>query len=45
MGRPGRQPYALATMLRVHFPEQWYALSDPGMEEALYEIPTLRRFS
>ena len=45
MGRPGRQPYPLATMLRVHFLQQWYALSDPGMEEALYEIPTLRRFA
>lgn len=45
MGRPGRQPYPLATMLRIHFLQQWYALSDPGMEEALYEIPTLRRFA
>ena len=44
-GRPGRQPYALETMLRVHFLQQWYALSDPAMEEALYEIPTLRRFA
>ncbi len=23
----------------------WYALSDPAMEEALHEIPTLRRFA
>lgn len=45
VGRPGRQPYPLTTMLRVHFLQQWYALSDPGMEEALYEIPTLRRFA
>jgi IS5 family transposase len=45
LGRPGRQPYPLATMLRVHFLQQWYALSDPAMEEALYEIPTLRRFA
>lgn len=45
MGRPGRQPYPLQTMLRVHFLQQWYALSDPAMEEALYEIPTLRRFA
>ncbi|AMV01830.1 IS5 family transposase [Xanthomonas citri] len=42
-GRPGRQPYALATMLRIHLLQQWYALSDPAMEEALHEIPTLRR--
>ncbi len=33
-GRPGRQPYPLATMLRIHFLQQWYALSDPAMEEA-----------
>ncbi|WP_431769114.1 transposase, partial [Xanthomonas campestris] len=39
-GRPGRQPYALATMLRIHLLQQWYALSDPAMEEALHEIPT-----
>lgn len=45
MGRPGRQPYPLATMLRIHFLQQWYALSDPGMEEALYEMPVMRRFS
>ena len=45
IGRPGRQPYPLATMLRIHFLQQWYGLSDPGMEEALYEIPTLRRFA
>ena len=44
-GRPGRQPYALATMLRIHLLQQWYALSDPEMEEALHEIPTLRRFA
>ncbi|KLC40539.1 IS5 family transposase [Xanthomonas perforans] len=44
-GRPGRQPYALATMLRIHLLQQWYALSDPAREEALHEIPTLRRFA
>ncbi|WDK33431.1 IS5 family transposase [Xanthomonas campestris] len=44
-GRPGRQPYALATMLRIHLLQQWCALSDPAMEEALHEIPTLRRFA
>ncbi|AKU51435.1 IS5 family transposase [Xanthomonas arboricola] len=44
-GRPGRQPYVLATMLRIHLLQQWYALSDPAMEEALHEIPTLRRFA
>ena len=45
LGPPGRQPYALATMLRIHFLQQWCALSDPGMEEALYELPVMRRFA
>ena len=31
----GRPPYPLATMLRIHLLQQWYALSDPAMEEAL----------
>ncbi len=38
--RPGRQLYALATMLRIHLLQ---ALSDPEMEEALHEIWTLPR--
>jgi IS5 family transposase len=44
-GRRGRQPYPMATMLRIHFLQQWYALSDPAMEEALYDTPVMRRFS
>jgi len=45
MGRPGRQPYPIATMLRIHFLQQWYALSDPAMEEALYDTAVMRRFA
>lgn len=41
----GRHPYGLETMLRIHFLQQWYALSDPGMEEALYEIASMRQFA
>lgn len=44
-GRRGRPPYALATMLRIHLLQQWYALSDPGMEEALHEIASMRLFA
>ena len=44
-GRPGRQPYPLAAMLRIHFLQQWYALSDPAMEEALHDTPVMRRFA
>ncbi|SBV51176.1 IS1479 transposase [Xanthomonas bromi] len=32
-------------MLRIHLLQHWYPLSDPAMEEALHEIPTLRRFA
>ena len=32
-------------MLRIHLMQQWYSLSDPGMEEALIEQPIMRRFA
>jgi len=32
-------------MLRVYFIQQWYAMSDPGMEDALYDIESMRRFA
>ena len=41
----GRPLYPLATMLRIHLLQQWYSLSDPAMEEALIETPTMRRFA
>ncbi len=41
----GRQPYPLETMLRVHLMQNWFALSDPAMEEALYEITPMRVFA
>jgi IS5 family transposase len=44
-GRRGRQPMPLSAMLRIYFMQQWYALSDPGMEDALYEIESMRRFA
>jgi IS5 family transposase len=34
----------LATRSRIYFLQQWYALSDPDMEDALYEIESMRRF-
>ena len=40
----GRPAYPLATMLRIHLMQQWYSLSDPAMEDALIEVPTMRRF-
>ncbi len=41
----GRRPYPLEAMLRVHLMQNWFALSDPAMEEALYEITSLRTFA
>jgi len=32
-------------LLRIHLLQQWYSLSDPAMEEALIEVPTMRRFA
>ena len=41
----GRRPYPLMTMLRIHCLQQWYSLSDPAMEDALYEIASMRLFT
>jgi IS5 family transposase len=41
----GRQPYPLPVMLRVHCLQLFYNLSDPAMEDALYEIESMRRFA
>lgn len=41
----GRKPYPLETMLRIHLLQNWFSLSDPAMEEALYEITSMRQFS
>jgi transposase, IS5 family len=41
----GRHPYPLETMLRIHLMQNWFALSDPAMEEALYEITPMRAFA
>jgi IS5 family transposase len=41
----GRRAYPLAVMLRVHFLQQWFNLSDPTMEEALHDTPVFREFA
>jgi len=41
----GRRPVGLQIMLRTYFMQQWFDLSDPGVEEAFYESATLRRFA
>jgi IS5 family transposase len=45
MAGNGRQPYPLEKMLRVHLMQNWFGLSDPAMEEALYEITPMRTFA
>ncbi len=44
-GRTGRPPFALETMLRTHFLQQWFNLSDPAMEEAFFDVPLYREFA
>ena len=41
----GRRPFPLSTMLRTYCLQQWYNLSDPGAEEALYDIQSMRAFA
>jgi IS5 family transposase len=41
----GRPPIPLERMLRIHFLQHWFNLSDPAAEEALYESPTMRAFA
>jgi IS5 family transposase len=41
----GRRPFPLPTMLRIYCLQQWYNLSDPGAEEALYDIQSMRAFA
>jgi IS5 family transposase len=41
----GRPPMPLGTMMRIHFIPQWFGYSDPAMEEALHDVPLLRRFA
>ena len=41
----GRKPYPLSSMLRIHCMQLFYNLSDPAMEDSLYEIESMRRFA
>jgi IS5 family transposase len=40
----GRQPLGLEKMLRIYFVQQWFNLSDPQAEDALYDSESIRRF-
>jgi len=41
----GRRPYPLESMLRVHLMQNFFTLSDPAMEDALYDTPCMRAFA
>src|SRR5580700_2873472 len=40
----GRPPVGVERMLRIYFLQQWFNLSDPAVEEALYDSPVMRQF-
>jgi len=40
----GRQPVGVERMLRIYFLQQWFNLSDPAVEEALYDSAVMRSF-
>jgi IS5 family transposase len=40
----GRRPVGVERMLRIYFLQQWFNLSDPAVEEALYDSPLMREF-
>jgi transposase, IS5 family len=44
-GKTGRPPFSLTAMLRIHFMQQWFSLSDPAMEEAFFDTPLYREFA
>src|SRR3954469_461185 len=44
-GQRGRPPMGLERMLRVYFLQQWYALADEALEDALYDSQALQRFA
>ena len=41
---PGRPPIGVERMLRLHCLQQWFNLSDPAVEEALYDSRAIRQF-
>ncbi len=44
-GKIGSPLFSLQTMLCIHFMQQWFTLSDPGMEEAFFDTPLYREFA
>ncbi len=44
-GKRGRPPFPVESLLRIHFMQQWFTLSDPAMGEALHDVPLFRDFA
>ena len=43
--KTGRPPFAIETMLRIHYLQHWFGLSDPAREEALHDVPLYLEFA
>ena len=43
--KTGRPPFPIEAMLRIHYMQQWFGLSDPAMKESLHDMPLLREFA
>lgn len=43
-GTTGRPPYPVLVMLRIHFLQQWFALADEAVEDALHDVAAFRAF-
>ena len=44
-GKTRRPPFAVETMWRVHFLQQWFSMSDPAKEEGRHDVPLYRQFA
>jgi IS5 family transposase len=44
-GERGRPPVGIERMLRIYFLQQWYALSDEALEDAIYDSQAMRSFA
>src|ERR1700751_4502719 len=44
-GKTGRPPIGIERMLRIYFLQQWYALADEALEDALYDSQSMRTFA
>jgi IS5 family transposase len=44
-GERGRPPVGIERMLRIYFLQQWYALSDEALEDAIYDSQAMRTFA